>query len=404
MVAAVSTSDASRQLASPGKGVDGVVRIKMSDGVFGTGVLLYDGRHVLTARHLLNTGANALGTLVTFETERGTWTVGVSEALGLKSWNATNLQSDLLLLKLQETAPQDADRYDLYRDQDEIGQSLVMAGYGVSGTGNAGAGSEAASSTLRRYAENRFDGEMSALKALAGSRLSWSPPTDSQLWADFDNGLAAQDATRLWTGQADLGRGSKEGMITPGDSGSPAFVNGQVAGVASYTFTSSAPAGTSDIDAQANSSFGEVAVWQRISSYQQWIDQNVRKAYPNAPTKAEEVKASVAEGNGGTSYAYFLVQFHGLRSDAGGIVSVDYTTRDGTAKAGQDYLATSGTLNLYAEESHGVIAVEILGDTVPEADEVFYLDVTNPVGGSFGEGVVKLTAVRTILNDDGAWG
>ena len=83
---------------------------------------------------------------------------------------------------------------------------------------------------------------------------------------------------------------------------------------------------------------------------------------------------------------------------------MDYTTRDGTAKAGQDYLATSGTLNLYAEESHGVIAVEILGDTVPEADEVFYLDVTNPVGGSFGEGVVKLTAVRTILNDDGAWG
>ncbi len=42
-----------------------------------------------------------------------------------------------------------------------------------------------------------------------------------------------------------------------------------------------------------------------------------------------------------------------------------------------------------------------MGDTVPEPNETFYLDVFNPVGGSFGEGVVKLTAVRTILYDDG---
>jgi hypothetical protein len=33
--------------------------------------------------------------------------------------------------------------------------------------------------------------------------------------------------------------------------------------------------------------------------------------------------------------------------------------------------------------------------------EYFYLDIFNPVGGSFGEGVVKLTAVRTIIDDDG---
>jgi hypothetical protein len=35
---------------------------------------------------------------------------------------------------------------------------------------------------------------------------------------------------------------------------------------------------------------------------------------------------------------------------------------------------------------------------------MFYLDVTNPVGGSFGEGVVTLTAVRTILDNDGFMG
>lgn len=37
----------------------------------------------------------------------------------------------------------------------------------------------------------------------------------------------------------------------------------------------------------------------------------------------------------------------------------------------------------------------------PEPDKTFVLDLTNPVGGSFGNGVITLTAVRTIVNDDG---
>lgn len=69
--------------------------------------------------------------------------------------------------------------------------------------------------------------------------------------------------------------------------------------------------------------------------------------------------------------------------------------------AGSDYIALVGTLNLYPGENQAVIPVEIMGDTTAEPSETFYLDVFNPVGGSFGEGVVKLTAVRTILFDDG---
>ena len=66
-------------------------------------------------------------------------------------------------------------------------------------------------------------------------------------------------------------------------------------------------------------------------------------------------------------------------------------------------MAASGTLKLYPGEVQAVIPVEIIGDSTPEPDEVFYLDVTHPVGGSFGPGVVTLTAMRTILNDDGSW-
>ena len=46
-----------------------------------------------------------------------------------------------------------------------------------------------------------------------------------------------------------------------------------------------------------------------------------------------------------------------------------------------------------------MIPVEVVGGTIPEADETFYLDVSNPVGDSFGSGVLTLTAVRTIVND-----
>lgn len=113
------------------------------------------------------------------------------------------------------------------------------------------------------------------------------------------------------------------------------------------------------------------------------------------------MKKEIAEGQSGTTYAYFLLTFTGVRAEASQVLRVDYATRDGSAIAGQDYLAVSGTLKLYPGESQAVIPVEILGDNLPEPDETFYLDVTNPVGGSFGEGVVTLTAVRTILNDDG---
>jgi hypothetical protein len=85
-------------------------------------------------------------------------------------------------------------------------------------------------------------------------------------------------------------------------------------------------------------------------------------------------------------------------------VSVDYATRNGTALAGQDFIATQGSLKIYPNEDHALILVEVMGDNLPEPDETFYLDVFNPVGGSFGPGVVQLTAVRTILNDDGIFG
>lgn len=55
-------------------------------------------------------------------------------------------------------------------------------------------------------------------------------------------------------------------------------------------------------------------------------------------------------------------------------VVVVYATRDGTATAGTDYTATSGSLTIPAGQLSGTIDVPILGDTDVESDEAFYLD------------------------------
>jgi hypothetical protein len=222
----------------------------------------------------------------------------------------------------------------------------------------------------------------------------------TQLLADFDDGSSARDALGQLIGQNDTGLGWAEGLIAQGDSGSPAFLDGHLAGIASYTASLSRGVIHPDIDSVQNSSFGEIAAWQRMSAHQQWIDQSLRAAYPDAPAKPEEVRTVIAEGNSGTSYVYFLLQFTGSRSDPNQIISVDYATRDGTATSGSDYVAAEGRLNLYPGETQAVIPVEIIGDTTPEANEYLYLEVFNPVGGSFAAGVTRLTAIRTILDDD----
>ncbi len=398
MVTTTTNTTNSRYRTNPGDGYDGVVRVSFG-GSYGTGSLLFDGRAVLTAAHLFEglTGSAS----VTFETRSGTQILNASKTLVHPAYDKTQNNNDLALVWLTSTAPMSANRYDIYRDKDEIGQSFILAGYGRTGTGSAGATSSSTASPIRLKADNKFDADASTLKSYLGSGMAWTPLTGSQLVADFDDGTTTRDSLGRLIYRTDTGHGLDEGLIAQGDSGGPAFISGLLAGVASYTASLFKDSTYPDIDARNNSSFGEIAAWQRVSTYQQWIDQSLQANYPNKPTKPEEVIKDIAEGNSGTSYTYFLLQFTGVRGDANQIISIEYTTRNGTAMAGSDYIAVSGKLNLYPGENQAVIPVEIVGDTVPEPNETFYLDVFNPVGGSFGEGVVKLTAVRTILYDDG---
>jgi hypothetical protein len=280
-----------------------------------------------------------------------------------------------------------------------------MVGYGTPGSGSSGTLSNFNEVPVRVKANNQFDTDIAPLGRFFSESGQWEANNGKQLVADFDNGLSQNDALGALVGITGLGLGSSEGLISKGDSGGPAFIGSLVAGIASYTGRLSASGAVPDIDNTSNSSFGEVAVWQRVSVYQQWIDQALRMRYESPPASQAAVQKTVSEGNSGTTPVYFWVQLNGYRFDPNLIVSVDYKTRNGTALSGQDYIATQGTLKIYPNENHALVAVEIIADNLPEADETFYLDVFNPVNAGFGEGMVQLTAMRTIVNDDGwFWG
>ncbi len=83
---------------------------------------------------------------------------------------------------------------------------------------------------------------------------------------------------------------------------------------------------------------------------------------------------SLTEGDGGSSNMTFTAQLSGIQSKD---VSFDYVTEAGTATAGVDYTAVSGSKTITAGQTSTTIDVPILGDTDVEDDEAFTLRIRN---------------------------
>src|SRR5690606_8208750 len=78
--------------------------------------------------------------------------------------------------------------------------------------------------------------------------------------------------------------------------------------------------------------------------------------------------------------------------------TVDYATANGTATSGSDYTATSGTLTFLAGETSKTIDVTIQGDALYENNEVFYVNLSDPVNANISDSQGQ----GTINNDDSA--
>ena len=102
---------------------------------------------------------------------------------------------------------------------------------------------------------------------------------------------------------------------------------------------------------------------------------------------------AVVEGNAGTSNAVFTVT---LNAASGQTVSVNYATADGTATQPADYTSTSGTLTFTAGQTTRTINVPVIGETVPEANESFFVNLSGATNAIISDNQGQ----GTITNDD----
>ena len=101
--------------------------------------------------------------------------------------------------------------------------------------------------------------------------------------------------------------------------------------------------------------------------------------------------ASATEG-GSVSFEVTLTPVSGRE------VTVDWATSDGTAAAGSDYTAASGSLAFAAGDTAKTVTVSTTGDTLDEDDETFTVTLSNPGNALVGDAA----ATGTITDDDGA--
>ncbi len=282
----------------------GVVGILMNYGAAGSfvcsGTLLSDRRSVLTAGHCVSDGAgtaNPISTTVYFRGPGSNGDTYVYPSGGVLDPTVTGVtvsqyfvnsaytgqvidQNDIAVLRLSDFAPAFAGAgYDIYTGSDLTGADYNIAGYGTrslvgGAAGTTGAGAGAGPGRLRqgdnrydyRVGDSDFGGQLIADLSTGGDNAA----KEFSYLADFDNGLAANDAACILATSpnpsigyglaasgkyCNLGRGATEVSTAGGDSGGPQFINGQISSVTSYGLTFGAANG--DFDTQLNSSFGE---------------------------------------------------------------------------------------------------------------------------------------------------
>jgi large repetitive protein len=91
---------------------------------------------------------------------------------------------------------------------------------------------------------------------------------------------------------------------------------------------------------------------------------------------------TITEGDNGTTTVTFTVN---LGAASAKPITVDYSTLDGTAVAGSDYTATNGTLTFAPGETSKTISIYVIGDTIDEFDESFFLNLSNATNATIAD-------------------
>ena len=251
--------------AAPGYASVGRLDVNRGAPAFvGTGTLIGD-RWVLTAGHLLEDATTMSFTIGDRSYGAAGW-VAHPKAFGSR-WR----ENDLGLVELAEPVAGVSPAI-RHRGKRERGQVATLVGYGVTGNGFTGANVLAgASDGVKRAGTNVFDEARKAPNPSARARL---PKSSRILITDFDTpGNPADNATG-GPEATDL-----EFLISVGDSGGGAFIDvgrgPELAGVHSFG---------DFFDERDDSDYGDVTGHIRVSSFNSWIDQTLRRGQ-NDPSR-----------------------------------------------------------------------------------------------------------------------
>lgn len=261
----------------------GVVALIMDYGPGGqficSGTLLSDRRSILTAGHCVSDGAGTENpgkvtaffyggsdpdTVVAnnFTTATSIQAIGIS--VNSKYTGEVIDQNDIAVVRLGADAPVWASSYDIDFTPISNGDRFNVAGYGGRSDVGGNLGTNLGTGRLRQ-GDNNYDfrfGDPDFEGFFTNGFFGKANVTDSWV-SDFDNGLAANDASCKLADAFDLG-GSKycnlglgaiEVNVAGGDSGGPQFRNGKITSVTSYGLSFGTSFG--DIRSGLNSSFGE---------------------------------------------------------------------------------------------------------------------------------------------------
>ncbi|MDG3005072.1 cellulose binding domain-containing protein [Paludisphaera mucosa] len=110
---------------------------------------------------------------------------------------------------------------------------------------------------------------------------------------------------------------------------------------------------------------------------------------PATPTLRVDDAAAVEPSSGSTPLAWTV----SLSSPSASAATVRYATSNGTAVAGTDYVAASGTLTFAPGETAKTLTTAVLADALVEGDETLSLTLSAPVGATLakarGAGVIR---------------
>jgi len=111
------------------------------------------------------------------------------------------------------------------------------------------------------------------------------------------------------------------------------------------------------------------------------------------PITVNNVSQDEGSGNISTDFVFTV----SLPAPAIAPVMVDFETVDDSAVAGEDYVATSGSLVFDVGVQDLMVTVQVIGDDIEESDEIFFLEISNAVGGTLN----NMRGFGQIVNDDG---